>query len=157
MAATYEPIATATPNGVSEFTFSSISGSYTDLVLVGSIICASSSGNLYLRFNGVTSGTYCRIYLSRSNATNYNGDATSINIGDASSASLNSFVLNINNYSATTLKNKHAFGYHGWEGGAYNIGGSLDTTSAITSITIGSSSPNIVSPSRLTLYGITRA
>ena len=157
MAATYEPIATATPNGVTEYTFSSISGSYTDLVLVGSIICATSSGNLYLRFNGVTSGSYCRVYITGTGSTNYNGDATSINIGNVSNTSLNSFVLNINNYSATTLKNKHAFGYHGWESGTYNIGGSLDTTSAITSITIGSSSPNIVSPSRLTLYGITRA
>lgn len=156
MAATYEPIATATPSGVSEFTFSSIPSTYTDLVLVGSVL-SSGTGVLYVRMNGVTSTSYGYMRIFRNGTTDYD-QGTYIVTTSASSTRLGTLLLNFNNYSATTLGKKNAFGFYGYSGNNIALGGALDTSSAISSITIGlTSSNNFTSPSRLTLYGITRA
>ena len=61
--ATYEPIATASGNGTTAtVTFSSISGSYTDLVIVANVL-STTSQYLRLRFNGDTGSNYSWTYL----------------------------------------------------------------------------------------------
>ena len=61
MAATYEPIASTTVTAASTFSFTSIPGTYTDLVLV---YAGTSSGspNTY-RFNGDSGTNYSDTYL----------------------------------------------------------------------------------------------
>ena len=54
MTATYEKIATTTlGSSQASVTFSSISGSYTDLVLISDSTVASGSDGVRLRFNSV--------------------------------------------------------------------------------------------------------
>jgi len=73
MPSTYTPIATTTlGSAASSVTFSSISGAYTDLVLVGAGTLAS---NLYLnvKFNNDTGSNYSRteLYGDGSSAASY--------------------------------------------------------------------------------------
>jgi len=64
MAMTYTPIATQTlGSSVSTVTFSSISGTYTDLVLIAQPI-ASAGVDLELRFNGDSGSNYSCTQLS---------------------------------------------------------------------------------------------
>jgi hypothetical protein len=66
MAATYEPIATYTvPSNTTSYTFSSIPGTYTDLVISMSV-ASSSSNTLFIRFNGDSSALYSATRLSGS-------------------------------------------------------------------------------------------
>jgi len=58
--ATYEPIATTTVSGssTSTVTFSSISGTYTDLVIIGNLGSQTTNAFPYLQFNGDTGSNY---------------------------------------------------------------------------------------------------
>jgi hypothetical protein len=59
MAITYEPIATTTlGSAAASVTFSSISGSYTDLVLVVTGIGATVTTFPWIRFNGLSTNIY---------------------------------------------------------------------------------------------------
>ncbi len=59
MPATYEPLATTTlGSAASSVTFSSISGSYTDLVVVFSGTAGGGNSNLILTFNSDTGSNY---------------------------------------------------------------------------------------------------
>jgi hypothetical protein len=62
---TYTPIATTTlASATNSYTFSSISGSYTDLILVAANITnASSTNSLFLRFNGDTGSNYSSTFM----------------------------------------------------------------------------------------------
>jgi len=107
MAKTYEPIATTTLGSASAtVTFSSISSSYTDLILVGNIVGQSATGGLQMRLNSDSSSNYSYTFL--------NGDGSSASSSRASSqteASISfsnsttvpsSFITQIMNYSNTT-------------------------------------------------------
>ena len=57
MAITYIPLATTTlGSNQSSFSFSSISSEYTDLIIVGDVTTTSSGPDMYMRFNGSSSG-----------------------------------------------------------------------------------------------------
>jgi hypothetical protein len=63
MTATYEKIATSTLGSTaSDVTFSSISGSYTDLVLIVNETCSTGSG-LNVQFNSDTGSNYSSTYM----------------------------------------------------------------------------------------------
>ena len=65
MATTYTPIATTTlGSGQTSVTFSSISGTYTDLILIASASNTGGATNIRLQFNGDTATNYSstRIY-----------------------------------------------------------------------------------------------
>lgn len=165
--ATYYPIATTTVSGTSttNITFSSISGSYTDLFLVinGGL---TQTDNIVFQVNGDTGSNY--------SATTLDGNGTSAGSNRQSNASrfyfdqsgyptANAFnlVLNVNfmNYSNTTTY-KTILGRTGNAASGTAAGVALwRSTAAITSIKIASSvgSYTFISGTTATIYGITAA
>jgi len=87
MTATYDSIASSTLSSTtSSVTFSNISGSYNDLVLVwqGSNTSASNGKVVSLRFNGDTGSNYYRMIAYSSGPVLYYGDtATSLQIAES--------------------------------------------------------------------------
>ena len=159
--ATYTPIASYTVSGSSTntYTFSSISGVYTDIIFIGSIATVTGSDTVAFRVNGDTTTNYSRTFMY--------GDGTTAASGRVSSessypvATLNTtfapVVLNFNNYSNTTTY-KSILYRGGFTYPASAIGLWRATPAAITSINaFWGSTANFASGSTLTLYGITAA
>ena len=64
MTATYDCIATTTLSSAqSSVTFSSISGSYTDLIIISDAILASGNDALGLRFNSDSGSNYSYTFM----------------------------------------------------------------------------------------------
>jgi hypothetical protein len=64
MAITYEPIATTTlGSAAATVTFSSISGAYTDLIVVANLAQSAGSNSLRFRLNGDTGSNYSATIL----------------------------------------------------------------------------------------------
>lgn len=164
MAATYEPIATTTlSNGTTQsVTFSSISGSYTDLVLVCSASNATSARNLLLRLNSDTGTNYSNTRIFGDGSAAYSDRDTSttymyIGINGNSTTDFTTHIINLQNYSnSTTYKTAIARSSYAT---AYvdSYVGLWRNTSAITSIEITTGAVNWRSGSTFTLYGITAA
>lgn len=162
---TYTPLSTTTLGSAqSSFTFSSISGSYTDLVIVASkITSGSAQGQMY--FNGDnSSGLYSATYLagngsaassSRSSGQN---QFTMENVTLSTASDWVQFNINIMNYSNSTtyktfLSRTTAAGY-----GTEARVGLWRNTAAITSVTLlPANGLNFASGSTFTLYGIAAA
>ena len=161
---TYTPIATATGTGSSgTITFSSISGSYTDLVLVANGKINSGTANLQVQFNSDTATNYSTTILygdgsaavsdrNTSSAVTYVCWAGYWNPTDMATA-----IINIQNYSnATTYKTlitrNNAVSY-----GTEAMVGLWRSTAAINSITLKTSANNFTTASTFTLYGISAA
>lgn len=160
MAVTYSQIATQTlGSATATVTFSSISGSYTDLILIvnGS---TTIDENYRIRFNSDTGSNY--------SYTRITGDGTSAASERATNAAFiqftagdhtkrGAFIVNIQNYSNTTT-NKTTLSRHSI--GESNVGayvGLWRNTSAITSITLTTFSTTFTSGSTFSLYGILAA
>jgi hypothetical protein len=164
MPVTYIPIATQTlGSAAASVTFSSISGAYTDLVLV------AVQGNnqntdydVYIRFNSDSGSNYSRTNLS-GNGTSATSARTSnnteIRIGPSLNNTVTSMVtLNVMNYSNTTtnktslLRSGHASGYTIAEVALWR------NTAAITSIDLTLQGGfSFVAGSTFSLYGILAA
>jgi hypothetical protein len=176
MPITYEPIATTTlGSAASSVTFSSISGAYTDLVLVMSAATTHTDATFpYMRFNGDSGSNYSYTEMNGdgTNATSARGSNqtigwTSPQIGSISTTlGDNTTISNIINYSnSTTYKTylsranraSSALDYEGVEA----VVGLWRNTAAITSILIGNRrlgvDYNFASGSTFTLYGIKAA
>ena len=160
MTVTYSQIATQTlGSAASSVTFSSISGTYTDLVLVinGS---TTIDQNYRLRFNSDTASNYSYTRLTGDGTSAASERATGtafihISAGDHTNTGV--FIVNIQNYSNTTTY-KTTLSRHNIA--ASNVGtyvGLWRSTSAITSVTITTSSTTFTSGSTFTLYGIKAA
>ena len=160
--ATYEPIATNTlGTAASSVTFSSISGLYTDLVLV-TAGQGTGAGVGLLTFNGdnPNSGS------SYSNTTVYGDGATAASYRRSSQARINDSlfwnvlcnnIFQIMNYANTTT-NKTVFLRANYPGGELNATvGLYSSTSAITSLTLTHSGSTFIAGSTFTLYGIAAA
>jgi hypothetical protein len=165
--ATYEPILTNTlSSATSTFTFSSISGSYTDLVLVIAYKAATTNyPTLRLTFNGSSSGySGTQLYNSGSIASsNRNTSAAFISIARAvgvpqTIGNTGTVLISIPNYSnATTYKTVLARANASDTGTEFDVG-LWQNTSAITSISIDSGSSNdFAIGSTFTLYSIKAA
>jgi hypothetical protein len=157
---TYTPIATTTLGSAqASYTFSSISGSYTDLRLVMNI--KSTTGfNPWLQFNGdtATNYSYVQVYGDGTTAASNKGTSTtSLYLGEGFNTQFWTYFADVQNYSnSTTYKTTL------WRGSiASNYvqqGVSLwRSTSAITSVKVGVSSGNLDVGTSLTLYGIAAA
>lgn len=169
MPATYEPISTTTlGSAASSVTFSSISGAYTDLVLIenggnstagqafilqvgnGSIDTASNYS--YTILNGTGSAATSYRYSSQTYGVfAWSGPPTSI--GDAG-------IAHFMNYSNTTTYKTVLVRYNtasGTNAGTDAIVNLWRSTSAINTIKISSISGNILAGSTFTLYGILKA
>lgn len=160
MAATYEKIATTTLGSAqATVTFSSITGSYTDLILIGNG-SASAGVTLGVRFNSDTGNNYSN--------TNLYGSGSSVISGRDSNISQAYFTnwyttfdgtinMNIQNYSnSTTYKTAIVRG-----GNASNFVWATAllwrNTSAITSIQLRADGTTFSIGSTFTLYGILKA
>jgi hypothetical protein len=155
--ATYEPIATTTlSTATASVTFSSISGSYTDLVVV---INGLYSGTTYGKFtfnSDTTSSNYSYIRM-----LGYSGGTLTDRAGGTDGISLGStrgtWIAHIQNYAnSTTYKSVLARENNGGSGvGAYVY--LWRSTAAITSVTFTGVGGNFDSTTTFTLYGIAAA
>lgn len=156
---TYQPIATTTlTTAASTVTFSSISGSYTDLILVANIKAASTT-YISCRVNSDSGTNYSSTYILGSGSTASAGGTTNAtSIGSARTNPDSVSIFQFMNYSNTTTY-KPVFLRISNSG----VGSSLWTTlwrntNAITSIEVFSDSANNWSSgSVFNLYGITAA
>ena len=144
---TYEPIATQTLTGTATtVTFSSISGAYTDLVLV---VQASfdTTGDLRFRLNGDTGSNYSTTFLygdgtsaasvRASNATSGNGDSygqVSTTLGQSNQ------IIHFINYSNVTTYKTVLVRANNASSGVDAIVNLWRSTSAITSISMAKNS-----------------
>jgi len=167
MAVTYEPLATTTlGSAAASVTFSSISGSYTDLVLVvnaRSSRTAVSTAPINITFNSDTGSNYSNTFLFGNGSTTGSSRGTNANniyTGDMSSsassyAGFANLLLSINNYSNTTTYKTTIARCNSANAFAEAVCGLWRSTSAINSITITEGSTNNwVADSTFTLYGI---
>ena len=162
MAKTYEPIATYTATtNVSSFDFTSISGTYTDLVIVASLKNNTGAGyNLYMRFNSDSGSNYSTTELYGTGSAAGSGRGSNQTIAQAIKSDNSNFstsVVSIQNYSnSTTYKTLISRTNPSSATSAYVT--LWRSTAAITSINFSAESPSsIVSGSTVTLYGIKAA
>ena len=161
MPSTYTPIATTTlGSAASSVTFSSISGSYTDLFLVFEGTCTSGVVGCVLRFNSDTSTNYSYTILSgdgSSASSSRSSNQTTMQVGGMTSSSRSMMTASINNYSnSTTYKtvlSRQASAT--LETRAYV--GLWRSTAAITTVLVSTSTDTFVAGSSFTLYGVKSA
>jgi hypothetical protein len=159
MTATYENIATTTlVTATNTITFSSISGSFTDIIVMASYPAPASNMNaIRLRFNSDTGSNYSHTFLEGTGSVAQSGRASSqtyLQIGYQNTAGAGNFISQIQNYSNTTT-NKTAitrFSHPASEVGAYV--GLWRSISAIDAIEISCQVSNFPIGSTFTLYGI---
>ena len=157
----YESIATVTvgSGGQSTVTFSSIPSTYKHLQIRSSHTLLGGEDNLYMKLNTSINSTYYH-YLFGNGSSAVAGATTgnlyTIQFGNASNIFYGN-IVDILDYGSTT-KNKTIRTLGGADfngsGGVYLGSNLYATTSAITSITIGSNSYNIGQYSHFALYGI---
>ena len=166
MPSTYEPIATTTlGSAAASVTFSSISGAYTDLVLVVDYSLNVSNSSLFVRLNGDTGSNYSNTRISgngsvASSGRGSNSDQARITADTtAQSASTRQIVtINLMNYSNATT-NKTFLSRYNSTGGTEAFVDLYRSTAAITSIQVkGFDATAIIeSGATFTLYGIKAA
>ena len=149
-------VGTATPS----ITFSSISGSYTDLVLVMDLGAGTAGVDIYCQVNGDTASNYSHTRITGNGTAASSSRGTSLaymrfSDGGSPQTTANSVTqVSFMNYSNTTTYktalNRASNGNRG-TGGVVNL---WRSTAAITSITVYLSSGNITAGSTFSLYGI---
>jgi len=163
MAATYEPIATTTlGSAAASITFTSISGSYTDLVLV-SMPLSPASDNLTMQFNSDTGTNYSSTILwgngSSAGSTRQTNTATPyMSYYALTNATPSTSIFHIMNYANTTTYKTTLVRVGNASGGTDTEVTLWRSTSAITSIVVKQfGGNNLSSGSTFTLYGIKAA
>lgn len=164
---TYTPIATTTADGTSaSVTFSSISGSYTDLVLIGSNVnSATASSTPFIRFNGDTATNYSGRILESNGSSVQSGaranNANGVPVGGTfigSNSTAYNLIVHIMNYSNTTTYKTTLARYNNAASETEMDVGLWRSTAAITSLTVRTDSSSIWSSGSIfTLYGIAAA
>jgi hypothetical protein len=151
--------------GASSVTFSSIPSTYTDLKILASARnnAASTVNVLQLTFNGSTSNFTGRevngsgTAVGSSSVSRWGG---LVNGNNTTATTFASTDLYIPNYGSSTFKSfsvDTVTENNGSEAYAYLIAGLWSETSAITEITLNSSSGNLSQYSTFALYGISNA
>jgi len=170
MPTTYEPIATTTLGSAqSSVSFTSISGSYTDLVLIGNGYNATGDGySPRLDFNSDTGNNYSFTELGgdgSSASSTRSSNRANIPVAwltgwDTTSTQPGLFICSIQNYSnTTTYKTVLSRGNQptGTYPGTEAIVGLWRSTNAITTIRITADIATFATGSTFTLYGIKSA
>ena len=162
MPSTYTPIATQTlGSATASVTFSSISGTYTDLILVVAGQATGAQRNLLLQFNGDTASNYSAtiLYGDGSSAGSVRVTSqTSANVGGIDSTSQSNTIAHIMNYSnSTTYKTILGRGNSSSNIVAAKVA-LWRSTSAITSIVAFlAASDTFTTGTTFTLYGVKSA
>lgn len=166
MSTTYEPISSVTlTSAAASHTFTSIPGTFTDLVIVISSYTSNTSGaveGVRMRFNSDSGSNYSNTRLTgdgssaastrRSNETLMTGPIQ----GDSSGPfSVN--VFHFMSYANTSVYKTVLMGSSAATDAVYRVIGLWRSTSAITSIEVFPSAGNFVAGSTLSLYGIKSA
>ena len=156
--ATYTPIASTTiGTAVASYTFSSISGTYTDLVLIYSGSITTGSGNGYIRFNGDTGSNYSDTYLYGNGSTAGSGRVSSATVLYCfnTSTTQENAIFNVMNYSnATTYKTVLSRANESATLTAAYVGLWRATPAPITSILIATDASTFVAGTTFAVYGI---
>ena len=167
MALTYSPISTTTlGSDQATVTFSSIPGTYTDLVLIISGYSSSDGAVPWLQFNSDTATNYSQTFMSGNGTTtrsdrntNLTSLWTSYSPGlSTTSTNISNVIVNIQNYANTTtfkttlMRLNTASG--NFPGTSAGVGLWRKTPEAITTILVGITAGNFKSGSTFTLYGI---
>jgi hypothetical protein len=159
MTATYEKIATTTlGSAAASTTFSTISGSYTDLVLIASIKGSTNDEPVLIEFNSDTGSNYSQTFIYGTGSaagSQRQTSQTSMRIGSGNSnTNFDTYIANVQNYSNSTTY-KTVVSREASAGIVVTATAGLwRSTSAITSILIKRGSGNIATGSTFTLYGI---
>lgn len=170
MAITKIQTVTVGSGGAASIDFTSIPGTYTDLMLVYSVrLTSAASEGVFITFNGNTSGYSSRdLYGSGSgngaSSTNPYGFTNKLFIGstDSTAQTSNTFgstLVYIPNYAGSSNKSVSAdnvYENNATAAGIDVLAGLWSNTSAITSISTVSNNGNFVQYSSATLYGITK-
>ena len=167
MAATYDPLYTASLSGVASYTFSTISSAYTDLIIVINGSTGGASSNPYIQLNGTSTSNYYRMQCEGTggNTTPYkpSGGANQGN-GDLSNNMYlyewSTIVAHIMDYNSThnwkTIMTRWGNSYSGNAGQSLVVN-TLAATGAVTSIKVGVNTSSFISGSNVTIYGIAAA
>lgn len=159
---TYEPIATTTlGSSQTTVTFSGISGSYTDLILVISAFTGDDLAAYTMRMNGNTGSNYSVVTLEgqgTSAVSQRQSNQTQMYITGFQAGSYTepfTTIVQFMNYSNTTTDKTILSRSASNAASAYC--GLFRSTSAITSIAVSSVSSTFSTNSTFTLYGIASA
>ena len=163
---TYTPIATTTlSSNQATVTFSSISGSYTDLVLIVSANQTPALNTQYIRFNGDTGTNYSYTVLTGNGTSAISARGTTQDAwysgyyGVPPTTGFGIEIYNFQNYANSTTYKTGLSRTNRASGGVDAMVGLWRNTAAITSITYGITgiSAYLTSGSTFTLYGILAA
>ncbi len=166
MPSTYEPIATQTlGSAAATVTFSSISGTYTDLVLVATAASASGEPTISFQLNGDTGSNYSRTLLigNGSSATSERASSStqgriSNSTGLTTTLGANATIAQFMNYSNSTTNKTVIARSNTTLYATEAIVNLWRNTAAITSIALFTNSGvNFAAGSIFTLYGIKAA
>jgi len=160
MASTYTPIATTTlGSATNSVTFSSIAGTYTDLLVIVAGTTGSLSG-VNVQFNSDTGTNYSRTILYGTGSTAGSGRSTSTNQIGAGTLSTSQSVckINIMNYANTTTYKTALCRADAASDEVSSVVGLWRSTSAITAIKVAADPATTFSTgSTFTLYGVKSA
>jgi hypothetical protein len=164
MPSTYTPIATTTlASTQADVTFTSISGTYTDLVLVVTPTTTAANSSIFMQFNSDTGTNYSNTYVFGSGSSAGSGRASSANETSIAFSSVNTtpytIKASIQNYSNTTTNKT----YLSRSSAASSTSGDITyvglwrSTAAITAIKLYPNTGSFTSGSTFTLYAIKAA
>jgi hypothetical protein len=164
MAITKISTVTVGAGGAASIDFTSIAGTYTDLMMVISARSAVANGGLRIKVNGATTNLNVRLLYGTGSSAATATDTTYIGTTTNSGTTANTFgngSFYIPNYAGSTIKpfeaevvteGNYATPWEGWvTGGLYN------STAAVTSLSlVNDAAGNFAQYSSATLYGITK-
>lgn len=160
MAVTYESIASNTLGSAqATVSFNSISGSYTDLILVVSGATSSGTQGITIQVNSDTGTNYSRTILQGDGSaagSSRESNATTTALGVLDTGLGNSIFHFMNYANTTTYKTILARGNAAGSQTRAAVG-LWRSTSAITSITLGLQANNFISGTIFALYGVKAA
>jgi hypothetical protein len=158
---TYEAIATQTlGSDAASVTFSSISGAYTDLIMVVNAITSTASEYMSINLNSDTGSNYSRTNLAGNgtSAVSVRGSNETVGYIGAETYGTNALkfntVVHFMNYANTTTYKTFLSRANHVDLAAEAIVGLWRSTSAITTIKVNS---NFATGSTFSLYGIAAA
>ena len=174
MATTYEPIATYTVSGstTNSVSFSSIAGTYTDLVIVANGYTLTADISQRIRFNSDSATNYSLTYVGGNGSAASSGRTSSgtgiyanyLTGWTSTSTQPSNWIFQVMNYSNATTYKTALSRANTPTGGTYPgteaVVGLWRSTSAITSISVEagySASHYFAAGTTLTLYGIKSA
>jgi len=160
---TYVPIATLTTSGgEASISFTSIPGTYTDLVLQG-VVTSGVAYELFMRYNSDTGTNYSNTYMegNGTSATSARSTSTSLmSIAYSNNSNPNPMITQIQNYSNTTTYKTMLSRSSAAGASVMAFVGLWRNTAAITSIELRMSSGGttvFAANTVLSLYGIAAA